>query len=193
MPSIDNHIKNEKSEINVEPPGGILIWIVIFIELITFGIALVFFLLNGKENQILFHESALQLNKTLAFSNTIVLLTSGYAMAEAIKFFKQLNRCKFKIYMLATILLGILFILIKSIEYYTKFQHNIGFDSNIFFTFYFMLTGFHLLHVVFGLVLLSYFYFSTISKTEDVEATAAFWHMCDLIWLLIFPIIYLVY
>ncbi|MBP6586093.1 MAG: cytochrome c oxidase subunit 3 [Flavobacterium sp.] len=176
-----------------EPPGGYLIWIVIFIELITFGIALIFFAINGKENQIEYHESAMMLNKTFAFLNTIVLLTSGYTMAEAIRFLKKAMTIRFKMYTLATILLGLLFIAIKSIEYYTKFQQNISLNSNSFFLYYFMLTGFHLLHVIFGLALLFYFYFSSKKKNEDIEATAAFWHMCDLIWLLIFPLIYLIF
>ncbi|MBL7774244.1 MAG: cytochrome c oxidase subunit 3 [Chitinophagaceae bacterium] len=186
-------MKNNSKIKTLEPPGGILIWIVIFVELMTFGIALIFFLLNGKENQSLYHASALQLNKSLAFVNTIVLLTSGYTMAEAIRFLKKSMMNKFKMYTLSTILLGVLFIVIKFIEYYTKFQHNISFNSNSFFSYYFMLTGFHLLHVIFGLVLLSYFYFSYNKKNEDIEATAAFWHMCDLIWLLIFPVIYLIF
>ena len=177
----------------LEPPGGYLIWIVIFIELITFGIALIFFVLNSKENQTEYHESAMMLNKTFAFINTMVLLTSGYTMAEAIRFMKKSILNKFKMYTLSTIMLGLLFIVIKFLEYYTKFQHNISFNSNSYFSYYFMLTGFHLLHVIFGLALLSYFYFSSNKKNEDIEATAAFWHMCDLIWLLIFPVIYLVY
>jgi nitric oxide reductase NorE protein len=177
----------------LEPPGGYLIWIVIFIELITFGIALIFFVLNNKENQTEYHESAMMLNKTFAFINTMVLLTSGYTMAEAIRFMKKSILNKFKMYTLSTIMLGLLFIVIKFLEYYTKFQHNISFNSNSYFSYYFMLTGFHLLHVIFGLALLSYFYFSSNKKNEDIEATAAFWHMCDLIWLLIFPVIYLVY
>ena len=78
-----------------EPPGGYLIWIVIFIELITFGIALIFFAINGKENQIEYHESAMMLNKTFAFLNTIVLLTSGYTMAEAIRFLKKAMTIRF--------------------------------------------------------------------------------------------------
>lgn len=178
----------------IEPPGGILIWLVIFIELITFGIALVFFVLTGKAELQVYHESALQLNKSFAFFNTILLLTSGYTMAEAIRFLKNSEMNKFKMYSLATMLIGLLFVVIKSIEYYTKFQQNIGLNSNSFFSFYFMLTGFHLIHVLFGLVLLSYFYLSKKEiKMEDIEATAAFWHMCDLIWLLIFPVIYLIF
>ena len=69
-------------------------------------------------------------------------------------------------------------------------------DTNTFFSFYWMLTGFHIIHVIIGLVLL----FITErniknnkSKLEDVEASATFWHMCDIIWLLLFPIIYLIF
>ncbi len=190
-------MKNHTTK-TLEPPGGILIWIVIFIELITFGIALLFFILNGKENQMIFHDSALQLNKNLAFFNTVVLITSGYTMAEAVRQFKISAQIKFKTYTLITIFLGCIFILLKFVEYNSKFHQNINFNSNTFYTFYFMLTGFHVIHVLFGLVLLGYSYFSIKNihsnhKLEDIEAITAFWHMCDLIWLLLFPVIYLLY
>jgi nitric oxide reductase NorE protein len=175
-----------------EPTGGYLIWIVIFIEFITFAIALIFFKLNALETPEIFHNSGMQLNKTIGFLNTIILLTSGFFMAEAIRFLKLQHIKKYKKYVFMTVVLGLTFIVLKSFEYYTKFSHQISFETNLFYTYYFMLTGFHLIHILFGIVLLTYFYFTTKQqKLEDIEATASFWHMCDLIWLLIFPIIYL--
>ena len=176
------------------PPGGILLWIIIFLELITFGMALVALVFSAKENPQLFHESSLHLNKTFGTINTIFLLASGFFVANAVHNFKENNFNKasfqFKIAMIG----GLLFILLKSIEYYTKIASGFVLDTNTFFTFYWLLTGFHLIHVIVGLVIL--FVLNRNLKTkaiEDVEASAAFWHMCDLIWLLLFPVLYLIF
>ncbi len=176
------------------PPGGILLWIIIFLELLTFGMALVALVFSAKDNPHLFHESSLLLNKTFGTINTIFLLASGFFVVNAVHNFKENNFNKasfqFKIAMIG----GLLFILLKSIEYYTKIASGFILDTNTFFTFYWLLTGFHFIHVVVGLVIL--FVLNRNLKTkaiEDVEASAAFWHMCDLIWLLLFPVLYLIF
>jgi len=92
---------------------------------------------------------------------------------------------------------GFLFLGLKSVEYYDKLNMGLVLDYNTFFSFYWLLTGFHVIHVLVGLVILSFFYYTlkkqkTESNLEDIEAGAAFWHMCDLIWLLLFPVIYLI-
>lgn len=180
------------------PPGGILMWIIIFLELITFGMALVAFVFYGKEQPEIFHHSRLQLNSTLGALNTVFLLTSGYFMANAVYEFKDRNLKKSSFYFKLTMLGGLLFLIVKSIEYYHKIQAGISLDTNTFFTFYWMLTAFHLMHVVIGLIILGWTNYGMMKKdsdtvTEDVEACASFWHMCDLIWLLLFPILYLIY
>ena len=183
------------------PPGGILIWIIITLELLTFGIALIAFVVYSKENPKLFHESRLLLNQSFGAINTIFLLISGFFMATSVYNFKQNNLKKTKLYLKLTMLGGALFLVLKSVEYYHKIDVGLLIDTNTFFTFYWLLTGFHVIHVMVGLVILSYFYFSIKKQihtntsqleTEDLEAGAAFWHMCDLIWLLIFPVIYLI-
>jgi nitric oxide reductase NorE protein len=176
------------------PPGGILLCIIIFLELITFGMALIALAFSSKENPQLFHESSLHLNKTIGTINTLFLLASGFFVANAVHNFKTNNFNKasfqFKIAMLG----GILFIGLKSIEYYFKIQSGILLDTNTFYTFYWLLTGFHLIHVVVGLVILAFINHDISKKSiEDVEASAAFWHMCDLIWLLLFPVLYLIF
>lgn len=178
------------------PPGGILMWIIIFLELITFGMALVAFVYYGAEEPEVFHQSKLQLNPTIGAINTIFLLTSGLFVANAIHFYKEGNTKKTTFFFKLAMLGGLLFLILKSFEYYTKIIHGITLDTNTFFSFYWMLTGFHIIHVLIGLVLL-FITERTISKNksklEDVEATAAFWHMCDIIWLLLFPTIYLIF
>ena len=179
------------------PPGGILMWILITLELITFGIALIALVFQSRENPELYHESRLMLNTTFGAINTVFLLVSGFFMATTVHLFKQQKFDKTLFYLRLTMLGGFLFLGLKTIEYYEKLNMGLILDYNTFFSFYWLLTGFHVIHVLVGLVILSFFYY-TLKKQkaetnlEDIEAGAAFWHMCDLIWLLLFPVIYLI-
>jgi len=180
------------------PPGGILLWIIIFLELLTFGMALIAMVFYGKQEAEIFHNSRLLLNVTYGTINTILLLTSGFFMALSVSELKSENKHKTKRYLLLTMLFGLLFLTLKTIEYNDKFSAGLTIGYNTFFTFYWMLTLFHVIHVLVGLVILGSVYFgltkeNTTTSIEDVEASAAFWHMCDLIWLLLFPIIYLTF
>lgn len=180
------------------PPGGILLWLIIFLELFTFGMALVAMVYYGKQEPDVFHESRLLLNVSFGTINTIILLTSGFFMAVTVRHIKQGKLNSAKLYLRTTMFFGLLFLIIKSIEYYAKIQAGLDLGHNTFFTFYWLLTLFHVIHVIVGLVILTSTYFSLNKKdndtlVEDSEASAAFWHMCDLIWLLLFPIIYLVF
>ncbi len=180
------------------PPGGILLWIIIFLELITFGAALIALVFSAKEDPILFHESRLQLNVTFGTINTVFLLTSGFFMAVTVHELKENHKQKAQNYLLLTMLFGVLFLVLKTVEYNAKLNAGLDIGYNSFFTFYWMLTLFHVIHVIVGLVILISVYFGikkekSTTKIEDVEASAAFWHMCDLIWLLLFPVIYLIF
>lgn len=180
------------------PPGGLLIWILIFLELLTFGIALIVMVILSKDEPELFHQMSQKLHTILGSVNTIVLITSGYFMAKSVHFFKEQKHDKSKISLLLTMLLGGVFILIKSVEYYQKINEGITLGSNTFMNFYWLLTGFHLIHVLVGMVILLWIYFGikrqeTSLEVLDFEAGASFWHMCDLIWLLLFPVLYLLF
>ena len=180
------------------PPGGILLWIIIFLELITFGIALIAMVVSSKQDPTVFHESRLLLNTAFGTINTVFLITSGFFMALSVNYLKQKNTKRSLFFLRLTMLGGLLFLVLKSFEYFDKIEAGLTVGYNTFFTFYWMLTLFHVIHVLVGLVILGSVYFGlkkTTSTTsiEDVEASAAFWHMCDLIWLLLFPIIYLLF
>jgi len=180
------------------PPGGILMWIIVFLELITFGMALIAMAVYSKQEPQIFHNSRLLLNTTFGAINTVFLITSGFFMVLSVQYFKENKLSKTKVYLKLTILGGLLFLALKGLEYYQKMEAGltIGFDT--FFTFYWMLTLFHVIHVVVGLVILFSVHIALNKKKsnlklEDFEASATFWHMCDLIWLLLFPIIYLIF
>ncbi len=179
------------------PPGGILLWVLIFLELITFGAGLIALTVSSRDNPELFHWSRLQLNTAYGAVNTLFLLTSGYFMAMTVLKVKQNNLNKAVLYNKLAMLGGLLFLLVKSVEYYEKIEHGLTIGYNTFFTFYWLLTAFHVIHVIVGLVILFFMYLGLRKLNSEpnilnIEAGAAFWHMCDLIWLLLFPMLYLI-
>jgi len=198
MSSAQQVLTREKNDI-LHPPGGILIWILIFLEVITFMIALSVFTYMRGQNAALFARSQAMLSPLLGTINTIVLLSSGFFMAEAVRKLRAGMLKQSQRYTMITILLGLVFIAIKSFEYSQKIEHGIGLEYNAFFTFYWLLTGFHLIHVTVGIVILIFIYHSLkkgrydARDHEDVDTGAAFWHMCDLIWMLLFPMLYLLH
>ncbi len=169
----------------------------ITLELVTFGVALIALAVSSRENPELYHQSRLQLNTTFGALNTLFLLTSGYFMAKTVQKVKENNVKKAVFYNKLAMLGGLLFLFLKSIEYYEKIEHGLTIGYNTFFSFYWLLTGFHVIHVLVGLGILFFMYLG-LRKIKDnpnvfnIEAGAAFWHMCDLIWLLLFPMLYLI-
>lgn len=189
----EHHAKNI-----LYPPGGILMWIIIYLELITFGAVLVAMVWYSKDEPQLFHESRLLLNTSFGAINTLFLLVSGFFMALTVGTLKVQNISKSKLYLKLTMLGGLLFLALKTVEYIGKIDAGLTMGYNTFFSFYWMLTLFHVIHVIVGLVILASVLRTLTKKPEniimdDVEASATFWHMCDLIWLLLFPVIYLVF
>ena len=85
--------------------------------------------------------------------------------------------------------LGVVFLIIKGAEYADKAADGIAWDTHPFFTFYYLLTGFHAAHVAAGVVLLLLVAWQ--DEPRNIEAGAQFWHMVDLVWVLLFPVIYL--
>lgn len=178
------------------PPGGLLIWIIIYLELLTFGAALITMVVYAKSEPIIFHDSRMQLNATFGALNTLFLLCSGYFMAQTISYLKQNKNKKAKVNLYFTLLGGTLFLILKTIEYSDKIHDGLTMGYNTFFSFYWMLTLFHVIHVVVGMVILILFLLK-LKKNQlnmlDAEAGASFWHMCDLIWLILFPLLYLIF
>jgi len=181
-----------------DPPGGILIWIIIFLELFTFGAALIAMVIYSNDEPQIFSESRSHLNVIFGTINTILLLTSGFFMAKSVEKFKLGAIEKTSFYLKLTMLGGLLFLALKSIEYIDKIEAGLTIGYNTFFTFYWMLTLFHVIHILVGLIILGTVFIGIRKRNctitiNDFEASAAFWHMCDLIWLLLFPIIYLIF
>ncbi len=170
-------------------PGNPMMWLLIWSELLVFGLAFVGFsgarLLDVEG----FARSQDSLNRVAGALNTMVLITSGLFAALAVNAQSLGRVLQMRLWVGAAIALGILFLIIKWHEYSEKFALGIGLDSNNFFTLYFLITGFHALHVVLGIVILLIVAWK--NSLENLETGAAFWHMVDLVWVIVFPLIYL--
>ncbi len=179
------------------PPGGIMIWAFIVMELLVFGMGFVAFAVLRSEELALFEASQAELDQTLALLNTLVLLTSGYFVVLANGCYERgLERQSVR-WLVGAIGMGVLFVLVKLVEYDAKVTHGLTTGVNTFFDFYWLLTAFHLFHVLVGFFVLAYMarkiHRGDAFEAEDfnLKTGSAFWHMCDLIWVLLFPLLYL--
>ena len=165
-----------------------MIWLLILGELAVFGVAFIGFSIARELDPMTFEASRSQLDGLLGGINTLVLITSGWMVAWAVA--DKRRGMSPRPALAASIAVGTVFLAIKVLEYRTKILAGITVDTNDFFAFYYLLTGFHALHVVMGLIVLSIVL--RWDSLENLETGAAFWHMVDLIWIALYPLIYLV-
>ena len=137
------------------------------------------------------------LSPIIALINTCVLILSSFTMVKSVQAISQGKRGKCEDYMIATAALGTLFLGIKMYEYSLKFADGIGPDTNVFYGCYFLMTGFHGVHVLVGIILLIWcaFYVKRFDQHHYavVENLALYWHFVDLVWIFLFPIVYLLH
>jgi nitric oxide reductase NorE protein len=172
-----------------ELPGELLMWILIISEVLVFGAGLIVFLSIRITDPVGFADAQDMLDRTGAGINTVVLITSGFLAALACRLNQPDERLKRRLALIGAALLGLVFLWIKGSEFAAKSAAGIVWDTHPFFNFYFMLTGFHAAHVVAGVVLLVLVAWR--DSEDNIEDAAMFWHMVDLVWVLLFPVIYL--
>jgi len=183
-------------------------WLFIFTELLLFGgLFLVYSIFRAQypEN---FHEGSLELSVTIGTINTIVLLFSSMTIAMALSAMQKNNK-KLAMQLIAvTLLMATIFLFNKYIEWGAKFEHGLfpGSDlmplldrgHRLYFSLYFFMTGLHALHIVVGMVLLTICYFKVNNASIHskryamLENGALYWHLVDLIWIFLFPLMYLI-
>lgn len=191
--------KSKESSINFcSPPGGLMIWIFILSELFVYAMALISFLFEKSINSETFENSRAMLNQSLAFTNTLILITSGYCIAQASDSLHRGRINRAIKWITGASALGFMFLLFKMFEFQQKLEAGIVLGTNDFYDYYWILTVFHAIHVLIGLGILIFFLWAIKHKYEfkeedlNYETGFAFWHMCDLIWLLLYPVIYLI-
>lgn len=192
-------MKNSKKNY---PPGDFGVWIIIYIELLTFGLFFLGYIYSRRADIELFNASQLLLDTKSGFINTLILITSSYFVVKAVDAIKTLDieeaKQKAQKWLLGAIGLGGVFLVIKMSEFVVKYQDGINLSTNKFFMFYFLLTMFHFMHVMLGMIILYNLYLKTkiggytASDHRGLESGASYWHMVDLLWIVLFPLIYII-
>jgi len=177
-------------------PGEEGIWAFVLGDMLLFALFFGTFLYYRNQQPEIFLQSQLLLNKNYGAINTLLLLTSSWFVATAVHVYRKNNTVWAARFLAAGFLCGLGFAIIKVTEFTEKFRAGITLNTNDFFMYYFMFTGIHFLHVLIGLVVL-FFIRRTALRTPDasgirtLENGATFWHMVDLLWIVLFPLIYL--
>lgn len=170
-------------------PGELLMWVLIVSELLVFGAGLIAFMGVRLTDPSGFAEAQSHLYRTGAALNTLVLVTSGLLAALALQWRLAGQRNAAQLALVGAAVLGVVFLVIKGAEYAGKAGQGITYETHPFFMFYYLLTGFHAAHVLAGVAILLVVAWR--DNPRNIEAGAQFWHMVDLVWVMLFPVVYL--
>lgn len=177
-------------------PGNIAVWIFIYAELTEFGFFFLAFLVAKLYFPEDFHQGPSQLNTLAGLLNTLVLLTSSFCVARAVQAIKRGAQRRTVVWLLCTVGAGVTYCLIKAWEYRWNTAMGLTSRSNYFFATYYYLMFNHFLHVVVGTLtilgtaLLTMLGHYTADSHDGLESAASYWHMIDLVWILLFPLVY---
>ncbi len=192
-----------------DPEAGKLgMWIFLFTELFLFGgLFLVYAVFRAKYSEE-FHSGALELNALIGTLNTVFLLVSSMTVAMSITAIQKNRKMLAMFLLFVTLLLASLFMMNKYLEWTHKFEFRIYPGSEVlrnmphgellFFGLYFMMTGLHALHVLVGMVLITINLVRVGTGKVNgsryllLENSGLYWHLVDLIWIFIFPLLYLI-
>jgi nitric oxide reductase NorE protein len=178
----------------VHLPGDGLMWVMVLGDLIIFGAYLIIFMVYRAMEPREFLQSQQHLNINIGVLNTLVLLGSSWFNARSVQAARGDDHARALRLTYLGGCCGVLFILIKAYEWATKIAQGHTMTSNDFFMFYYMLTGVHLFHVALGLVFLGVVMRELRNprrrRMSMVESGATYWHMVDLLWIVIFGLFY---
>lgn len=177
-------------------PAEPWMWIFILGDMSIFALFFGAYLWALSENRQAFISDASDLVLSLGFANTLVLLSSSYAVARAVQAHRVGNSGSTRQWLGWALVAAAAFAAIKLIEYGMELVEGNGLTSSPFFMYYFVLTGLHLMHVAIGSLLLivwrrSLRDRSSLHSSRWTESVAGYWHMVDLLWLLIFSFVYI--
>ena len=180
--------------------GKLGVWLFLASEVMLFGALFstyVFLRVGADDWQAL--QSEANLNLPIGTINTFVLITSSITMVMSWASLIEKNFSKFRLYFGGTIALALLFLVFKSVEYYQKFSGGHYPRGNNFLAIYFTMTGLHALHVIGGIIVIAYLIGPGAKMwrseperfTNRIEVTGLYWHFVDLVWIFLFPTLYL--
>lgn len=177
-------------------PGEDGIWVLICGDMFVFTLFFMTFLYYRGLEPAVFITSQLKLNRGFGLANTFLLLTSSLFVAAATQRVRD-GGANPRWLFLAAMVCGFGFVGNKAVEYGEKFHAGITLLTNDFFMLYFVFTGIHLMHVLIGLAVLAYLQKSCTKPNAAttglvwIECGALFWHLVDLLWVVLFALFYL--
>lgn len=178
--------------------GDLAVWLIILAELLAFGILFLAFAVSRLRHPDVFAASQPTLDTSAGLANTLLLITGSWCVAHAVQAAEHHLRPTTLRWLLAAQGCGAAFVVLKLSEYADKAAAGIDLETNVFYMFYFFLTGFHFLHVLAAMVFLAFLSVSVWrcqqvgGQRHALETGAAFWHMVDLLWIVLFPLVYIV-
>lgn len=180
-------------------PGEAGIWIVILGDLLVFALLFVLFVDGRSTDPELFDRSSARLNQTYGVINTVLLLTSSLLVVTGTRAIRTHVKEVARRCFIAATGCGLLFLVIKALEYQHEISAGYRVGTNDFFMYFYVLTAVHAFHVMVGVVAL--IFVARAARNAEgpspnsmklIESTACFWHMVDLLWIAIFALLYLV-
>lgn len=165
-------------------------------ELVVFAIFFAAYAFARVDNVEMFNTYQQTLNSNVALMNTLALITSSYFVVRAVAAIREDNSEICARWLLAAIFMGFVFLFLKSGEYRHHYGEGINMRTNLFYMFYFSMTFFHFMHVIMGMVILAAVALKAgrggyrATEYTGVETGASYWHMVDLVWLILFPLVY---
>ena len=206
-PALQHHFDDLEQQLEASTLG---MWLFLVTEVMFFGGMLAAYMLYRIWYPVAWADGSNELNIVMGGVNTAVLIFSSLTMAMAVRSAQTGRRTATMVFLVVTMLLGLTFLVIKFFEYKEKFElhhvpgPNFQFEGpeaphvQIFFSVYFALTGVHALHMVIGFSLLSVILWMTYKNRfspewyTPVELAGLYWHFVDIVWIFLFPLLYLV-
>src|SRR5712692_1270841 len=207
VPALAHHFDSLEQQTDATTLG---MWVFLVTEVLFFGGLFMVYTVYRSWYPDAFAAASHELDVTLGTINTAVLITSSLTMALAVHAAQLGQRKMLMLFLVATMVLGGVFLGIKSVEYYHKFvEHHVPgpafqFEkeyfrhAQIFFSLYFVMTGLHALHMIIGvgimLFMLRWAWNGTITKEyhSPIEISGLYWHFVDIVWIFLFPLLYLI-
>ena len=206
QPGLAHHFESYEQQRESATLG---MWVFLVTEIMFFGGLFMAYILFRWKFPEAFREASNSLDLWLGTINTAVLIGSSFTMAMAVRSAQLGQRKNIALFLVLTMVLGAAFLGIKAVEYHDKFLHHHipgpGFEfhadpqhAQLFFFLYFCMTGLHALHMIVGLGVLAVMLVMaqrgafTPENHNAIEGSGLYWHFVDIIWIFLFPLLYLV-
>ena len=179
-------------------PGNTAIWAAILAEMSEFAIMFMVYFLAKVHNPEVFKLGPEKLNTLAGTSNTLLMLTSSYFVVRAVIAMRDNNPKLSARWLWGAVFCGVLYLVIKYFEYEWNTAQGLSTETNIFYAVYYYVTFNHFLHVGWGSVAIVWVIYRlntgiyTQDEHEGLVNIALYWHMIDLAWITIFPLLYVI-